>query len=96
MDQPTRSVLPGPDACRFRKEPNAPVGQAIEDAVEIAERLLRIDPASSDLVWVRDQVAYYFATRDPADTEFSTDGGRTPRYRWEHVAEGEEVGWLVG
>lgn len=70
----------------------------MESAVEAAERLLRIDPASRELAWVRNQAGYYFATRDIADTEFFPDGHareRQPRYRWERVADGEEVGWLA-
>jgi hypothetical protein len=94
MDQPIPSHSPAPDACRFRKDSNPPNDEAKESAVEIAERLLQIDLASHDLAWVRDQMTYFFATRSPEDTEFQPET-KAPRYRWEHVSEGEEVGWLA-
>lgn len=94
MAAPTRSASPAPDACKFRKDANPPNAEEKEGAVETAERLLGIDPTSCELAWVRDQRTYYFATRCPEDCEFEPEVG-TPRYRWETVAEGEEIGWRV-
>ena len=71
---------------------------AKEDAVEIAEMLLEIATDSPELAWVRDQVTYFFATRDPNDTEFHPVGHPRegqPRYGWVDRPDGAKVGWLI-
>jgi hypothetical protein len=92
-------ALRAPDAVIWKKTPIGKLtDQGRETAVETAERLLQIDPLSLELAWVRDQVSYYFATRDPTDTEFYAEGhhrSHQPRYVWADQGDGSKLGWRV-
>jgi hypothetical protein len=97
MEQQTLSALRAPDAVIWKKTPLGKLTNlGRETAVDTAERLLQINPLSLELAHVRDQVSYYFATRDPTDTEFHC-GQRmgSPRYRWVDQGDGSKLGWLI-
>lgn len=86
-----------PDAVTFPRPGTGEMAdEAREEAVEIAEHHLQCGPF--ELAWVRDQVRYMFATRDPEDCEFHPSGHEragTPRYRWVDVGGGVKLGWLI-
>jgi hypothetical protein len=92
-----------PDAVRFPKPCAQGTGDALSDghketAVEAAERLLGIDPTSTDLAWVRDQGGEFFATRSPEDSLCFPDNhplSRQPRYRWLDRPGGVKLGYLI-
>ena len=100
MEQPTHSHSPGsnrPDAVIFPRPSSGDLsGDAKESAVEVAEQHLQCGP--HELAWVRDQVRYLFATRDPGDSEnFPADHEMSgkPRYYWVELDDGVKIGWRI-
>jgi len=99
---------PPPDAVIWKKNPLGKIltmrdqsdrgNRTRETAADTAERLLQIEPDSRELAWVRDQAGYYFATRDPEDSEFYPnrhERAGQPRYRWVDQGDGVRLGWLL-
>lgn len=92
-DRPDAVIYPRPTGARGVNEIS---DGTKEVAVEMAEHYLQCGP--HELAWVRDQLRYLFATRNPEDSEFFPDGherARQPRYRWRVVGVGVRIGWMV-
>lgn len=87
-----------PDAVNIPRDliARGTANQRKEFVVEIAEKLLECGPF--ELAWCRDQIWYFFCTRDPNDTEkyanWHPRAGQ-PRYRWTEGPNGTKLGYLM-
>ena len=66
---------------------------------KIAEPLLEVDRPAGEKAYIRKQPhGRLFITRDPLDTIYFPTGhprSGQPRYRWDRLADGTELGYLT-
>jgi hypothetical protein len=94
--------MPRPDALFLPeavKTANGRIFDRVAAVCRVADPLLEVDRAKGERAYIRKQpYGQLFITRDPLDTiYFPTGHSRSgqQRYRWERLANGTELGFLI-
>ena len=93
--------MPRPDALFLPEslKTGARIFDRVDAVSKVAEPLLEVDRAAGERAWIRTQPhGRLFITRDPTDTIlFPTCHPKSgqPRYRWEKLEGGFELGYLL-